>query len=74
MYHSTMTSLLRASSSLNKGGEIGSRCFEAARMSLRAHLKCFPDFKDSAVFTVADYANWLVLSTDVSALHAKADT
>ncbi|KAJ5096908.1 hypothetical protein N7456_007629 [Penicillium angulare] len=79
LYYSAMTSLLRASSSLDKGAEIGPRCFEAARLSLRSHLKCFPDYRDSDIFTISDYANWVLLYSSftpfvVIFLHAIAAT
>ncbi|KAJ5658308.1 uncharacterized protein N7484_001957 [Penicillium longicatenatum] len=79
LYYSAMTSLLRASSSLNKGGEISSKCFEAARSCLRCHLRCFPDYSNSEIFSVADYANWILLYSSftpfiVIFLHAIAAT
>ncbi|KAJ5806376.1 fungal-specific transcription factor domain-containing protein [Penicillium pulvis] len=79
LYYSALTSLLRASSSLSKGGEIGSKCFEAARSSLRSHLRCFPEYNNSEVFSVADYANWVLLYSSftpfiVIFLHAIAAT
>lgn len=59
LHYSVLTSILRASKSTN-GGEIGSECFEAARLCLLNHLECFPGYTESNIFTVADFANWLV--------------
>ncbi|KAJ5180494.1 fungal-specific transcription factor domain-containing protein [Penicillium capsulatum] len=60
-YYSTLTILLRASTSSETGNEIGPKCFEAARRGLQSHLKCFPDYTESDIFTVSDFANWVLL-------------
>lgn len=59
-YFSTLTTLLRASTATDTGGEIGPKCFEAARRGLQSHLRCFPDYSESEIFSVSDFANWSV--------------
>ncbi|KAI0424528.1 hypothetical protein F5Y09DRAFT_324127 [Xylaria sp. FL1042] len=60
MYYSTLTCLLRASATPSAGGEISSRCFQAARLSLESHLRCFAGYKDSNMLSDADFANWVL--------------
>lgn len=55
-----MTSILRASSTSTKGGEIGPQCFEAARTALQSLLRVFPDFSTLDVLTIENYVNWFV--------------
>ncbi|KAI1368129.1 hypothetical protein F5Y08DRAFT_326165 [Xylaria arbuscula] len=60
MYYSTLTSLLRATATPSNGGEISSRCFQAARLSLQSHLRSFSAYKSSEVLLDADFANWVL--------------
>lgn len=54
-FYSTLTTMLRASFTAKIGGEIETRCLEAARLSLNSHLKCFSDYQQSSRFSVADF-------------------
>lgn len=40
--------------------KIDSNCVEAARLCLKSHLTCLPDYQESGIFSIADYANWFV--------------
>lgn len=64
-FYSTLTTMLRASFTARIGGEIETRCLEAARLSLNSHLRCFSDYQQSSRFSVADYANWFVIPSTV---------
>ncbi|KAH8680093.1 hypothetical protein BGZ60DRAFT_401267 [Tricladium varicosporioides] len=61
IYYSTLTSLLRASSAFRTGAEISWRCFQAARLSLQSHLRCFSSYQRSGIQKDTDYANWVLL-------------
>jgi hypothetical protein len=65
-FYSTLTTMLRASFTARIGGEIETRCLEAARLSLNSHLRCFSDYQQSSRFSVADYANWFVFFFPIS--------
>ncbi|GAW16092.1 hypothetical protein ANO14919_055150 [Xylariales sp. No.14919] len=60
MYYSTLTCLLRASAISSTGGEISSRCFEAARLSLKSHICSFSKYHSSDILSDADFANWVL--------------
>ncbi|KAI1742080.1 hypothetical protein F4680DRAFT_412808 [Xylaria scruposa] len=79
MYYSTLTCLLRASATLTSGGEISSECFQAARHSLEAHLRCFSKYNSSDLLSDADFANWVLQTSSLTPfivllLHAIAST
>ncbi|KAF4979220.1 hypothetical protein FZEAL_4529 [Fusarium zealandicum] len=59
MYYSTLTSLLRAPAAPAMGAEMSSECFQAARLSLHGHLRCFSGFHKSGLSEV-DFANWVL--------------
>ncbi|KAJ5757933.1 uncharacterized protein N7511_006627 [Penicillium nucicola] len=61
MFYSTMTTLYRASKSSDPGADINSRCFQAARLSLKSHLCCFPQYQEADLLSDADYVNWVLL-------------
>lgn len=62
MYWTTMTLLLRASSTgAGTQPEISSQCFQAARQCLQAHLQCYSSYEESGIVPKSDYANGQVL-------------
>ncbi|KAF4944251.1 hypothetical protein FSARC_14722 [Fusarium sarcochroum] len=63
MYYSTLTILLRAPTVPGISGEISSECFQAARLSLRCHLRCYPAFKTAVDISEADYVSWFLHSS-----------
>ncbi|KAJ5115389.1 hypothetical protein NUU61_001148 [Penicillium alfredii] len=79
VWHSTRTTLLRASSTVGNTCEIGSRCFESARLSLQSHLRCFSAFQKPGPYSTVEYANWVLLYSSLTPfivifLHAIAAT
>ncbi|KAM5358346.1 hypothetical protein ACJZ2D_015362 [Fusarium nematophilum] len=60
MYYSTLTSLLRAPATPGMGAEISSQCFQAARLGLHSHLRCFSGYQASGVLSDADFDNWVL--------------
>ncbi|KAJ4252800.1 hypothetical protein NW762_010706 [Fusarium torreyae] len=63
MYYSTLTILLRAPTVPGISGEISSECFQAARLSLKCHLRCYPAFKTAVDISVVDYVSWFLHSS-----------
>ncbi|PYH97030.1 hypothetical protein BO71DRAFT_417308 [Aspergillus ellipticus CBS 707.79] len=63
MHYSTLTTILRPASMMHDVNriEIASECYTAARLSLQSHMECFPSYESSGVYTIADYANWVLL-------------
>ncbi|KAJ2984678.1 hypothetical protein NUW58_g5933 [Xylaria curta] len=60
MYYSTLTCLLRGTATSSTRGEISSRCFQAARLSLQSHLHYFSKYKSSDILSDTDFANWVL--------------
>lgn len=60
-FYSTLTMLLHASSTTGEELQINSRCFNAARNSLLAHLNSFPQYQSSKLLSDGEYFNWSVL-------------
>ncbi|KAL4887665.1 hypothetical protein BJY04DRAFT_225557 [Aspergillus karnatakaensis] len=60
-FYSTLTLLFHASSTTATGIQISSQCFNAARNSLHAHLKCFPQYQQSNLLSESEYFNWILL-------------
>lgn len=79
MYYSTLTSLLRASTTSGVGAEISSPCFQAARSSLQSHLRCFSGYQITEIVSDKDFADWVLHNSSfnpflVIFLHAIAAT
>ncbi|PYI13121.1 hypothetical protein BO99DRAFT_453747 [Aspergillus violaceofuscus CBS 115571] len=66
LYYSTLTTLLRATCTPISGAEINPECYAAARRGLESHLQCFPGYANSEIYTVADYANWVLLFSSLT--------
>ncbi|KAF2136053.1 uncharacterized protein K452DRAFT_148698 [Aplosporella prunicola CBS 121167] len=63
MYYSVLTMIYRAQTSTSHATEISSQCYEAARLSLRAHLKTFEHFVPGENhFRTIDFVNWYVFA------------
>ncbi|KAH7120555.1 hypothetical protein EDB81DRAFT_814401 [Dactylonectria macrodidyma] len=79
MYYSTLTSLLRASTTSGIGAEISFPCFDTARLSLQSHLRCFSGYQTTEMLSDTDFANWVLHNSSFSPflvifLHAIAAT
>ncbi|KAM0431868.1 hypothetical protein ACHAPT_005121 [Fusarium lateritium] len=64
-YYSALTSVLRAPAAPRTDAEISSQCFQAARLSLHHHLRCFANYQTSGLFTSevlseVDFADWIL--------------
>ncbi|KAH8897257.1 hypothetical protein GQ53DRAFT_837919 [Thozetella sp. PMI_491] len=65
MYYSTLTLVLRASSSAGEIFELDASCFQAARSALNMHLACFRKYENReapGLLTESDHANWFLHS------------
>ncbi|CAG8929165.1 unnamed protein product [Penicillium salamii] len=77
MYYSTLTSIFRAASPQGTGSEINADCFKAARLGLKSHLSCFPQYQEAKLLSESDYVNCVLLFSSftpfiVTFLHAVA--
>lgn len=63
MYYSTLTSIFRAASPQGTGSEINADCFRAARLGLKSHLSCFPQYQEAKLLSESDYVNWYITQT-----------
>ncbi|CAI7573210.1 unnamed protein product [Penicillium bialowiezense] len=59
MYYSTLTTLHCATSL--PATEINAACFQAARLSLEAHLRLFPKYQEAKLLSDSDYINCVLL-------------
>ncbi|KAI4743747.1 hypothetical protein E4T50_05859 [Aureobasidium sp. EXF-12298] len=55
--YSVLTVIYRAQPSTSNTTEISPRCYEAARLGLENHLRCFAQFRDRSVPQQAEYPN-----------------
>lgn len=53
-----MTSLLRVPATPGEGMNMSSQCFQAARMALHNHLRCFSGYGGSNWVSQSEYVNW----------------
>ncbi|KAF4952543.1 hypothetical protein FGADI_6614 [Fusarium gaditjirri] len=58
MYYSTLTILLRAPAMPGVGTDMTSQCFQAARLSLKSHLRAFSGYGGDKMLSKADYIDW----------------
>ncbi|PYH53218.1 fungal specific transcription factor domain-containing protein [Aspergillus niger CBS 101883] len=65
-FYSTLTLLLHASSKTGEESQISSRCFNAARNSLLAHLNSFPQYQSSKLLSDGEYFNWILLFSSLT--------
>ncbi|KAL3429318.1 hypothetical protein BDV09DRAFT_203046 [Aspergillus tetrazonus] len=69
-YYSTLTLLYHSSSRTSTtaaaGYQIHADCLAAARSSLIAHLKCFPQYQASKLLSDGEYMNWILLSSSLT--------
>ncbi|BCS02993.1 uncharacterized protein AKAW2_61257A [Aspergillus luchuensis] len=65
-FYSTLTMLLHASSTTGEELQINSRCFNAARNSLLAHLNSFPQYQSSKLLSDGEYFNWILLFSSLT--------
>lgn len=56
--YSVLTVIHRAQSLTTTATEISPKCYEAARLGLENHLKCFAQFRNRSVPQQAEYVNW----------------
>ncbi|KAF2452502.1 C6 transcription factor [Lineolata rhizophorae] len=59
--YSVLTIIYRAQAIQGHGTEISGKCFEAAKLSLQNHLRCFEDFRRLGGSKQTDYVNWVLL-------------
>ncbi|KAI4850065.1 hypothetical protein E4T44_02967 [Aureobasidium sp. EXF-8845] len=59
--YSVLTVIYRAQPSTSSTTEISPRCYEAARLGLENHLRCFAQFQNRSVPQQAEYVNWILL-------------
>ncbi|KAI4849735.1 hypothetical protein E4T44_03164 [Aureobasidium sp. EXF-8845] len=59
--YSVLTVIYRAQPSTSSTTEISPRCYEAARLGLENHLRCFAQFRNRSVPQQAEYVNWILL-------------
>ncbi|TIA06065.1 hypothetical protein D6C81_10082 [Aureobasidium pullulans] len=59
--YSVLTVIHRAQSLTTTATEISPKCYEAARLGLENHLKCFAQFRNRSVPQQAEYVNWILL-------------
>ncbi|KAI4726306.1 hypothetical protein E4T49_05947 [Aureobasidium sp. EXF-10728] len=59
--YSVLTVIYRAQPLTSSTTEISPRCYEAARLGLENHLRCFAQFRDRSVPQQAEYVNWILL-------------
>lgn len=57
-YYSTLTSLLRAPEMPGVATDISAECFQAARLSLQSHLRCFTGYGGAHWASKSEYINW----------------
>lgn len=55
---SVLTVIYRAQPSPGSKTEISAKCYDAARLSLESHLRCFAQFRDRDVTQQSEYVNW----------------
>ncbi|RAH59273.1 hypothetical protein BO85DRAFT_418572 [Aspergillus piperis CBS 112811] len=65
-FYSTLTMLLHASSTTGEELQISSRCFNAARNGLLAHLNSFPQYQSSKLLSDGEYFNWILLFSSLT--------
>ncbi|OJZ85405.1 hypothetical protein ASPFODRAFT_62051 [Aspergillus luchuensis CBS 106.47] len=65
-FYSTLTMLLHASSTTGEKLQISSRCFNAARNGLLAHLNSFPQYQSSKLLSDGEYFNWILLFSSLT--------
>ncbi|KAH0339787.1 putative C6 transcription factor, partial [Aureobasidium melanogenum] len=59
--YSVLTVIYRAQPLTSSTTEISPRCYEAARLGLENHLRCFAQFRNRSVPQQAEYVNWILL-------------
>ncbi|KAI9035861.1 transcription factor domain-containing protein [Aspergillus affinis] len=59
--YSVMTVIYRAQSRPTDAMAVSSQCYEAARLALDSHLKCFGFFRDRQTHKQMEYVNWILL-------------
>ncbi|KAH0367723.1 putative C6 transcription factor, partial [Aureobasidium melanogenum] len=59
--YSVLTVIYRAQPLTSSTTEISPRCYEAARLGLENHLRCFAQFRNRSVLQQAEYVNWILL-------------
>ncbi|KAL4816596.1 hypothetical protein BDW67DRAFT_190813 [Aspergillus spinulosporus] len=69
-YYSTLTLLYHSSSRTSTaaaaGHQVRADCLAAARSSLVAHLKCFPQYQASKLLSDGEYMNWILLFSSLT--------
>lgn len=56
--YSVLTVIYRAQPLTSSTTEISPQCYEAARLGLENHLRCFAQFRNRSVPQQAEYVNW----------------
>ncbi|KAI5245615.1 hypothetical protein E4T42_06696 [Aureobasidium subglaciale] len=59
--YSVLTIIYRAQPLTSSTTEISPKCYEAARLALDNHLRCFANFSNRSVDQQAEYVNWILL-------------
>ncbi|KAG9756803.1 putative C6 transcription factor, partial [Aureobasidium melanogenum] len=59
--YSVLTVIYRAQPLTSSTTEISPQCYEAARLGLENHLRCFAQFRNRSVPQQAEYVNWILL-------------
>ncbi|KAK1145234.1 hypothetical protein N8T08_004387 [Aspergillus melleus] len=59
--YSVMTVIYRAQSRPTDAMAVSSQCYEAARLALDSHLKCFGFFRGRQTHKQMEYVNWILL-------------
>lgn len=57
-YYSTLTALLRAPEMPGVATDMSAECFQAARLSLQSHLRCFSGYGGTHWASRSEYINW----------------
>ncbi|KAL6889973.1 hypothetical protein GGI43DRAFT_416137 [Trichoderma evansii] len=60
MYYSTLTILRRGGPISGDMPRISSQCFNAARLCLQSHIRCFSMYQESGLVEENKYANWVL--------------
>ncbi|KAI4718190.1 hypothetical protein E4T48_05613 [Aureobasidium sp. EXF-10727] len=71
--YSVLTVIYRAQPLTSSSTEISPRCYEAARLGLENHLRCFAQYRDRSVPQQAEYVNWYKPSCTVEDLSRGAN-
>jgi hypothetical protein len=56
--YSVLTVIYRAQPATSLATEVSLKCYQAARLGLESHLRCFAQFRDRSVMQQSEYVHW----------------